>query len=258
MADNGLAGVRVLVTRPGNQAQALVDAIEAAGGTALRFPVIEIEGRDPGDVAAMASELSEPDIALFVSANAVRFGAAHAGSTRVAAIGPATTRELEQRGHDVAVRSADGFDSEHLLATRDMQQVAGKVVRIIRGNGGRELLADTLRERGATVEYLEVYTRRAPDYPAGEIAALGRQLAAGDIGCITIMSVESLVNFLALLPSTYHDALLKTLLVTPAARVIIEAEKRLPGTPATQAHGPGPGDMVAAIVAGTNPGHPHD
>ncbi len=258
MTDNALDGVRVLVTRPSVQARDLVTAISARGGEAIEFPVIETEPRDAAEIAADIDRLATPDIVIFVSANAVRFGHEFAASARVAAIGPATARATQEHGLAVDIASPDGFTSEHLLKVPDMQQVDGKVVRIIRGNGGRELLAQTLSDRGASVEYLEVYARRMPVYSPDEVAAVGRQLAAGEIDVITVMSVDSLVNLLSLLPSTCHDALRKTPLVTPAARVIIDVEKRFPGIPITLAQGPQADDMVAAIVTSTNSGNPDD
>ena len=195
---------------------------------------------------------------IFVSSNAVRAGHTSAASARIAAIGPATARVARQHGLEIDILSPHGFTSEHLLETPELQQVDGKVVRIIRGNGGRELLAETLRERGAIVEYLEVYARRVPAYTADEIAAIERRFVAGDIDVVTIMSADSFVNLLALLPSTCHDALRKTPLVTPATRVIIEVEKRFPGIPTTLAQGPQANDIVAAIVTCANPGHSDD
>lgn len=258
MADSALDGVRVLVTRPKAQSKELVNAITERGGVAVEFPVIETIERDTADVARAIQELAEPDIVIFVSTNAVRFGLAYAASARIAAIGPATTRDIKQRGHAVDIRSRDGFSSEHLLATPELQDVAGKVIRIIRGNGGRELLAGTLRDRGATVEYLEVYSRKAPDYADDEVAAVEQQLLAGEIDIVTIMSVDSLVNLIALLPSTCLEALGKTLLVTPATRVIKELEERIPGSSIALAKGPQAKNMVAAMAARTNPGHSHD
>jgi uroporphyrinogen-III synthase len=258
MADTALAGVRVLVTRPRVQRQGLIDAIEAEGGSAVLFPVIDVIGRDPADIANDASQLFEPDIVIFVSVNAVRFGKSLAGSAQIAAIGPATVSAVESCGLTVAIRSADGFTSEQLLQTPELQDVDGKVIRIIRGNGGREMLADTLRQRGATVEYLEVYSRQVPDYSDAELAKIERQLVAREIDVITIMSVESFANLVTLLPATCHDALRNTPLVTPAARVIKEVEKRSPGIPITLAEGPQAASMVAAITACTNPGHPDD
>jgi uroporphyrinogen-III synthase len=258
MTDNALDGVRVLVTRPKAQAEGLVTAIRSRGGETIEFPVIETEPRSAADIAVDCGRLSDPDITIFVSSNAVRFGHTSAGSAHIAAIGPATARVAAQHGLAVDILSPDGFTSEHLLETPELQQVDGKVVRIIRGNGGRELLATTLGERGAIVEYLEVYSRRIPGYPADEIAAVAQQISAGEIDVITMMSADSFVNLLALLPSTCHDALRKTPLVTPASRVIIEVEKRIPGIPTTLAQGPQANDMVAAIVTCTNPGHSDD
>ena len=155
-----LDGVGVLVTRPQRQADGLVAAIESRGGVAIRFPVIEARPHPQADVIAMAETLHIPDIVIVVSANAVRFGLRFAGDAAIAAVGPATARSVENSGRQVDIRARDGFDSEQLLATPELQDVAGKVVRIIRGNGGRELLASTLRERGATVESL-----RKPGFP---------------------------------------------------------------------------------------------
>jgi len=258
MADDTLAGVRVLVTRPKAQSQVLVDAITERGGIAIEFPVIEVRARDPDDIATDAGQLFEPDIVIFVSANAVRFGLSLAGPARIAAVGPATARSIEKRGRDVDIRSSSGYDSEHLLATPDLQRVNGKVIRIIRGNGGRELLATALRDRGATVEYLEVYRRQVPDYTADDIAAFERRLLAGEIDIVTVMSVDSLVNLIALLPRTSHSALQETPLVTPANRVIKEVEDRFPGITATLAQGPQAKDMVEAIEACTHSGQPDD
>jgi len=258
MADDTLAGVRVLVTRPKAQSEMLVNAIKERGGVAIEFPVIEVRERDAADVATDVDQLFKPDIVIFVSVNAARFGLTLADAGRIAAIGPATAGFIEQCGRGVDIRSPDGYDSEHLLATPELHQVNGKVVRIIRGNGGRELLATALRDRGATVEYLEVYSRQAPEYCADDIAAVERQLLAGEIDIVTVMSVDSLTKLTALLPPTSHEALQKTPLVTPASRVIKEVEDRFPGMVTTLAQGPQAKDMVAAITACMNSGQADD
>lgn len=236
----------------------LVNAIRARGGEAIEFPVMEVRERDAADITVNADQLFEPDIVILVSANAVRFGLPFAGSAKIAAIGPATASLVEELGRDVDICSPDGFDSEHLLAAPDLQQVNGKVIRIIRGNGGRELLANTLRGRGATVEYLEVYSRQVPKYSAEDIAAVERQLLSGEIGIVTVMSVDSLANLMALLPPTCHKALQETPLVTPASRVIKEVQDRFPGATTILAQGPQAKDMVEAITASFKAGQPDD
>ncbi len=251
MAEASLSGLGVLVTRPAHQAGELVAAIEAAGGRAIRFPTIEIVPRNDADVERDAADLGEPDIVIFVSANAVRFGLGYAGSASVAAVGPATAAAIEAAGRDVDIRPAEGFDSEHLLAEAALEDVGGKTVLIVRGNSGRELIADTLRGRGAIVEYLAVYERRAPAADTGEIE---RAWQAGDIGAVTVMSVETLLNLVALLPDSSRESLGQTLLVTPAARVIKEALDLLPGIPTALAKSPAADDIVDAIAEHA-PGH---
>lgn len=254
MTDGDLAGIGVLVTRPDHQAAQLVDAIEAEGGKAIRFPAIEIVPRSDADIAADAGQLQQPDITIFVSANAVRFGLQYAGPASVAAIGPATAAAIEAAGQAVDIRPATGFDSMQLLAEPRMHDVAGKVVRIIRGNAGRELLATTLGARGATVEYLPVYSRQAPQPEVTEVDALERDLRSGKIDVVTIMSVETLANLVSILPAACRDLLRQTLLVSPAERVIIEANKRFPGISTELAEGTGANDIVRAI-ARCAPGH---
>ncbi len=249
MTDAPLAGVGVLVTRPAAQAGELVSAIEAAGGRPIAFPVIEIAPRDPQRIQADLSGRDDPDIAIFVSRNAVEHGLAWSGDAAIAAVGPATAAAIEGAARVVDIRPASGFDSESLLEEPALKDVRGKTVRIIRGNGGRELLATTLRERGANVDYLEVYARRMPDYAEPRIEAIGRQLESGEIGAVVVMSVESFDNLLALLAESWRGALATTRLVTPASRVIKEIEDRLPGCPATLADGPGADDIVRAIAA---------
>lgn len=249
MADAPLEGVGVLVTRPEEQAGDLVEAIEAAGGRSIVFPVIEIAPRSPQEIEADLAGQANPDIVIFVSRNAVEHGLAWAGDGTVAAVGPATAAAIEAAARVVDIRPASGFDSESLLEEPALKDVRGKTIRIIRGNGGRELLATTLRERGAIVDYLEVYARRLPDHSESDIEAVTEKLAAGDITAVVIMSVESLRNLLALLPETSHGAFAETRLVTPAARVIKEIRDRLPGCPATLADGPGAEEIVRAIAA---------
>jgi uroporphyrinogen-III synthase len=248
MTDGELAGVGVLVTRPEHQSAALVSAIEAAGGRPIIFPAIVVSPLDTLAVEAQAAELRDPDITIFVSTNAVLYGLDYGGAARIAAVGPATAAAIEAAGRTVDIRPQGGFDSEHLLAEPELNDVAGKVVRIIRGQSGRELLADTLRARGAVVEYLPVYSRRAPRPDTAALERLEATWCSGGIDAVTIMSVETMVNLVSLLPEACRNRLRQTLLVTPAERVIIEATKQFPGIPTALAEGISPIDIVHAIA----------
>jgi uroporphyrinogen-III synthase len=255
MTDVPLAGVGVLVTRPAQQSAGLIGAIEAAGGNAIAFPVIEIAPRSPQDVEADVATLADPDIVIYVSSNAVEHGLAWTIGGAIAAVGPATAAAIESAARIVDIRPAAGYDSESLLAEPALNDVDGKTVRIVRGASGRELLADTLRARGATVDYLPVYDRRMPSHRAEDIAALAGRWQAGDIDVTTVMSVESLRNLILLVPEFCQQVLAETPLVTPAARVLKEAQERLPGCPVSLATGPSADEMVSAITAISTLGH---
>jgi uroporphyrinogen-III synthase len=248
MAEPLPEGVGVLVTRPRQQSAELIAAIDAAGGRSIAFPAIEIAPRCTTAVEQECAGLHVPDIVIYVSRNAVEHGLAWNPDGAVAAVGPSTAAALEAAGRVVDIVPARGFDSESLLAEPAMNDVAGKTVRIVRGNGGRELLAETLRERGASVEYLAVYERRLPSYTDAELDELAQRWDSGDIDVVTVMSVESLKNLLTLLPASCVAALGETPLVTPAARVLKEAQERLPGCTVIVAAGPAADEMVRAIA----------
>jgi uroporphyrinogen-III synthase len=249
MTDAALEGVGVLVTRPRTQAGDLVAAIEAAGGTAFCFPVLEIVAIDENVVVANASSLAKPDIVIFVSRNAVEYGLEYSDGAQIAAIGPATAAAIAAAGRIVDIQPAEGYDSEHLLAEPVLNDVDGKQIRIIRGSAGRELLAEELASRGAGIDYLSVYERRRPKASAQTLADLEARWRQGDIDVITAMSVHSFRNLVALLPAWCEAQLEITPLVTPAGRVLKEVLDRYPAARPILASGPRADEMVEAIIA---------
>lgn len=194
---------RVLVTRPAGQAERLCSLIEAAGGEAVRLPAIAI--RDPEDtrpLTALPAALDSYHLAVFISVNAVdraldfilaqRNWPAH---TRIATVGASTAQALARHGLKVDLVPEHRFNSEALLALDELQDMRGRRVVIFRGNGGRELLRDTLEARGARVEYVEVYRRVCPEDTAATLQPL---LQPGILACITVTSNESLQNLYAM------------------------------------------------------------
>jgi uroporphyrinogen-III synthase len=197
-----LAGRGVLVTRPAAQAEGLCRRIEAAGGRALRLPTIEIE--PPADPDAARALLAERwDVVVFISRNAVEGALALApealrsGAARLAAVGRATAATMEQAGLPPTLVPAAGFDSEALLALPALGAVAGRRVLIVRGEGGRALLGETLAARGAEVRYAEVYRRAAATV---DVAALLPAWRA-ELHLLTATSDAVLDNLLALVPA---------------------------------------------------------
>jgi len=249
MTERQLQGLGVLVTRPRSQAHELVAAIEAEGGIAHCFPALKIVPRDIAEVEREAAAFAAPDIAIFVSPNAVRYGLQYADSARLAAIGPTTAASIAQAGRQADIVPDDGFDSESLLRHAELADVRGKEICIIRGADGRELLADTLRARGATVRYLAVYDRERAAPSDAEIAHVEIAWRKRDIYAITVMSVETLRHLLALLPDWCEQRLASMPLVTPAARVIKETLDRYPDASPILAAGPNAEEMVQAIIA---------
>ena len=260
MTEGQLRGVAVLVTRPATQAGELVQAIEAAGGSTVLFPVIRIEACNAEVIREEMQRLPDPDIVIFISRNAVEYGLAyHArGSARIAAIGPATRNAIERAGYVVDIAAVEGFDSEQLLATKELHDVAGKTIRIVRGSAGRDLLADELAARGARVDYLPVYERSPATHSAAEIAQLLDTWQAGGVRIVTMMSVESFDNLWSILPVEGRQLLQCTPLVTPSRRVIQAVNDKIPGSSATLAAGPQAADMLRALVAATAPGTRHE
>lgn len=191
-----LAGRGVLVTRPARVAAALAGGIERAGGRALVFPAIEIEALAR---PAVFDRLSEFALAVFVSPSAVECGLAAApswpSSVSVAAVGQGTRRALERAGFRHVVAPQQGADSEALLAVPELARFGGKRVVIVRGAGGRELLAEELGARGCQVEIAECYRRVKP---ATESPALLEAWDAGRVNAVTVFSREALDNLAAL------------------------------------------------------------
>lgn len=224
-----LAGRTVLVTRPLRQAAALAQAIRAAGGEAFEFPALAVEAVAAGELGGPLAQLAEADIAIFISPNAAQFGMAaiHAAgslpaSTAVFALGPGTARALQAQGV-VRVITPPGQDSEALLALPPLQDVAGKRVVIVRGVGGRTLLADTLAARGAAVRYLECYRRVCPQ---ADPAPLLARWQAGGIDAVTVASAETLHNLATMLGKGGVPLLAATPLFAPHEK-IAEAARRL-------------------------------
>ena len=218
-----LTGLGVLVTRPEAQGRALAARLRLAGARVWSLPAIEIHPlprAEPGDDPSATGWL------VFVSVNAVEHGAhliASRPGCRLAAVGPATAAALVAAGHPVDLTPAQGFDSEHLLASPPFESVAGSEVLIVRGRGGRELLAETLRSRGATVRYAEVYERRRSRPTAEALGDVEDALRRGDIQVVTATSAELLTNLRELLSPAGRAQLAKTAILAGGKRIAAAA-----------------------------------
>jgi uroporphyrinogen III methyltransferase/synthase len=235
----------IVVTRPFGQARHLSSLIEAAGGRPILFPTIEIQELPERALPP----LEDFDLAVFVSPTAVqcalkKLGKSWPADLPVAAIGKGTRHVLERHGISNVLVPETAADSEALLALAPMQNVTGKKILIVRGEGGRELLGDKLAERGAQVEYAECYRRVLPQTdPAPLLAAWERR----EVDAVTVSSVEGLENLLKLIGDAGRQRLLGTPLFVPHARIAEHAK----AAGATQVIVAGPGDeeMVEKLMA---------
>jgi len=195
-----LTGRHVVVTRPAGQAAHFATALTGEGAIPVLYPVLEIfDIEDVAPVLDVAIRLDSYDLAVFVSPNAIEKALAlilprrpWPVGLRVAALGKSSERELARHGiHDI-VSPPLRFDSEALLELAELNDVQGKRVIIFRGDGGRELLGETLKARGATIEYVTCYRRARPQLDPAPLLKLWEE---GRLDAVTLTSSEGLRNF---------------------------------------------------------------
>lgn len=225
-----LAGRGILVTRPAQQCGPLADRIRAAGGEAILFPVLEIiDTPDLQPLIDVIARLDDYRLAVFISPNAVVRAMKQLEARRqwparlrVAAIGKGSVRELERFGISGVIAPERHFDSEHLLALPGLQTVAGQRVVIFRGDGGRELLGDTLAARGAQVDYVECYRRARP---VADAAPLLKAWDGKRLNAVTITSSEGMRNLFAMVGASGQPLLQQTPLFAPHPRIAAVARE---------------------------------
>lgn len=197
VTDKPLASQRILVTRPQAQSDKLTDLIQTAGGEAISFPVISIQPLPPE--SWRPQNLEQFDWLIFVSRNAVDtfihgWQQGLPSQLQLAAVGDGTASALREAGLSVDCQPELSNGSEGLLQMPAMQAMQGKEVLIVRGVGGRELLADTLTDRGATISYVEVYRRALAQH---ERAACLKAMHADKLICTSVAGLDNLCRILA-------------------------------------------------------------
>ncbi len=205
----------VIITRPLAQAGALADAVAALGREAVVLPLLEIYPLD--DQSALQAALAGLDryaMVAFVSPNAIDAAFAHIKAwppgVTAAVLGEGSRAALAQHGVSsanatiVSPQDAARSDSENLLQTLDLAALAGQRVLIVRGESGRELMAEGLRAAGAQVETVAAYRRSVPPLTPALETTLRRLLAHANDWIIT--SSEALRGLLELVRQLEPDA----------------------------------------------------
>jgi len=228
---HALDGISVLVTRPAEQAESLALAIEKAGGAAIRAPMIIIAGlKDGRSASAVAADLDNFDIVIFVSRNAAEFGVdllcssgrSLAGKP-IFAVGLGTSSKLAQLGVKGVQAPVSEFSSEGLLRLDGLSdhRVKDRRIVIFRGVGGREHLAKTLERRGAEVVYCECYERRKPEISLAQVLKKSG-VKVPDIGLAT--SMEALENLVEKIETEGVERLFDMQMLVVGSRVGQEVE----------------------------------
>jgi uroporphyrinogen-III synthase len=204
MASSALSNQHVVITRPLGQANKLKALIETEAGEAVLFPLIAITPLDDYTrFDQVLGDLATFDWIIFISSNAVQNAMPRLlrandnlpKRLRFAAIGPVTASELADFGVTEVLIPEGRFDSEALLALPQMQAVSGKKCMIVRGVGGRDVLAETLASRGAEVIFAECYQRVNPQTDAKVLQRLWQN---GQLDAVVVTSSEAMRHLLAL------------------------------------------------------------
>ncbi|HEY3599174.1 MAG TPA: fused uroporphyrinogen-III synthase HemD/membrane protein HemX [Paraburkholderia sp.] len=214
VAGAGAARLTVILTRPAGQSAALAAQLAAAGVAAVDFPLIDIApADDEGPLRAALAALSRYALVVFVSPNAVDcafacFDAIWPHALPIGVVGPGSVAALARQGVEAPAYhvisppvAADDdsarFDSEALYAALEAalgaQAFEGRRVLIVRGDGGREWLADRLREAGAEVDTVAAYRRIVPEPPVGQWERV-HALLAGEPHVWLVTSSEGVRN----------------------------------------------------------------
>lgn len=210
---NLLHGLTVLVTRPKPQGELLCEEIRTQGGKAIYFPTIEI--LPPDDTALCYQQIAnliQYDWLIFLSPQAVYHSAKmlhtlwprFPGRLRVAAVGGGTMQALKEMNIPVHALPETDWRSEGLAELAEFQNIKGKNIALICGEGGREWLATTLTSRGAEVSRIVVYRRSIPKI---DIERYIHLFQSHEIDIIICTSSEIMRNLKILLGKTIWDKL---------------------------------------------------
>lgn len=254
-----MSGWRLLLTRPAEECAALAAALSEVGIHSASLPLLAIEPLDEtAEQRATMRELSRYCAVVVVSKPAARLGLAlldrygwQAPLGQVwFSVGAATGAILKTHGVDVSWPER-GDDSEALLALPRLAEaldVTDPKVLILRGEGGREHIADTLRHRGAQVDSLELYRRCLPDYPPG---ALIETLRSERLNAVVVSSGQGLESLYELAGSDW-PVLCELPLFVPSPRVA-EMAAVLGAKTIVDCRGAGTAALLAALRESPEP-----
>lgn len=193
----------VIITRPDHMATSLIAGLRRLGLQYASFPLFDIEAQsDTSELDAQLRNLSGFRLVVFVSPNAisvcmrrlVQLGLTWPLQLAIGVMGEASKQALYAHGVDVRVPvfapiDTQRTDSETLFASLDLAALRGQTVLIVRGDSGREFLADALTANGVQVVQISAYRRVIPCFDAQTQLRLGVFLSQSNDWIITSSSV---------------------------------------------------------------------
>ncbi len=202
----------ILVTRPSPAGEQLVGRLRAMGRSAWHLPLIDVvPGRELAELPSRLAACRPGDMVFLVSRHAISYADAwlnrHGGHWPASLCYYAVGRTSGLLMHQVSGRPvewpAEGQTSEDVLLLPSLSTVAGRRALILRGNGGREVLQQTLQQRQVSVCYCECYQRRPVFYEGDEQSRRFLQLG---VNTIVITSGEMLQQFYTLIPEYFRTS----------------------------------------------------
>lgn len=199
--NNSLANKRILLIKPMRPEDQFLSLLKNTGAEITHTPVMSIQAiaeshaiTESQAIKSLILDVDNFHKAIFVSGNAAELALEWLDKywpmlplgIDYFAVGERTAAVLKQVGIQ-ASHPRGRQNSEELLQLSQLQQLDNQRIIIFRGCGGREILADTLIERGAAVEYCELY-RRVIDHQQLQLA----QLQAQTSDCLVVHSGEQL------------------------------------------------------------------
>lgn len=212
---------RVLITRPQAKSQQLEALLMSHHIPCISYPLVQFL---PSIASQIEQVIADADIIIAVSENAVSHTDNQLSQwpqkADYFAVGKGTAQQFSTL--NIKAQAPTIATSEGLLALDDLADVNGKRVVILRGNGGRELIAQTLVKRGATVEYLETYQRQLIAMNDGDCVLQWQQ---HQINTIVVTSGEILQHLWENIGEMQQTWLKSLSLIVPSERIVKIARK---------------------------------
>lgn len=220
--------LRVLNTRPINDAKELSEQINLAGGLAFELPIISIYPSNL-DWLEKISDLNKIKQIIFISKNAVRYffaGLATAKlelpkDTLITCIGPGTA-ELLTKYKNKANYVPDINNSEHLLQLENFTNVLNQNILLVKGIGGRNVIQEGLKTRGANLTVVDVYVRKSPEISPKIIDKIWQE---DSIDIIIYTSKQAMLNIIEIFPESAKTWLLSKPSIVISERLVEHAKK---------------------------------